>query len=90
MWTENGKRRTRLIFKRGQTWCGIPGHASIDGKYAKEAVLSTLAMKPGDTDADYFADYTETQLDFAREFGETLDCEKSHRYCDPETGEVRS
>ncbi len=89
MWTENGKRRSRTVFKRGQTWCGIPGHSSIDGKFAKECVLSTLAMKPGDTDAEYFASYTPAQLEFANEFGETLDMEKQFRYCDPETGEVK-
>jgi len=83
-WTENVggvlKRKSRTIFKRGETWCGIPGQHSIDGKAAKEAVLSTLAMKPGDTDPDYFADYREVQLAFADAFGEELYMVKCDRY----------
>jgi hypothetical protein len=46
-------------------------------------------MRPGDTDAEYFADYTEDQLDWARSNGEGLSCEREYRYCDPETGAVR-
>lgn len=84
LWTENVggvlKRRSRTVFKRGDTWCGIPGQRSIDGDAAKECVLATLAMKPGDTDADYFANYTDVQLAFADAFAEDLYMVKCDRY----------
>jgi hypothetical protein len=67
---------------------GIPSHASIDGTYAKEAVVSAVAMKPGDTDREYFEKYTKLQLAWATAFGEQLDMEKQNRYCD-ENGSVK-
>src|SRR6266699_3069299 len=57
----NGK----TIFARGDTWCGIPGGHSLDGKYAKAMVSETLAMRSGDTDDEYFASYTQDQKDWA-------------------------
>jgi len=81
----NGK----VIFPRGATWCGIPGNHSVDGIHAKELVLSLIAMKPGDTDPDYFKDYTEDQLEFVERYGEELNMARLDRYCDPETGEPR-
>ncbi len=86
----NAEGKTKHLFPRGATWCAIPGHETIDGIAAKELVTSVFAMKPGDTDADYFASYTQEQLDWAERFGEELDMLKSDRYCDPETGEVRA
>ena len=79
-----------VIFPRGSLWCGIPSHQSIDGIDAKELVLSLVGMKPGDTDRDYFDSYTADQLAWAEEFGEALSCEREARYCDPETGSVKS
>lgn len=74
----------KVVFPLGQLYVGIPkasGHAT-DGLYAKEAVMSCVAMAPGDTDADYFASYTSEQLDWARENGEALGMERETRYCD--------
>lgn len=64
----------------------MPAGTCLDGIEAKEGVLSLVAMKPGDTDEEYFADYTEEQLAFAKEYGEALSCEREARYCNPETG----
>jgi hypothetical protein len=80
----------RVIFPRGATWCGVPAGTCMDGIEAKESVLSLVAMKPGDTDEDYFADYTPEQLAFAEEYGESISLERETRYCDPETGSVRA
>lgn len=52
----------RVVFPRGQLYCGLPTFKSIDGPDARELVLSLVAMRPGDTDAEYFADYTPEQL----------------------------
>ena len=46
-------------------------------------------MKPGDTDREYFASYTDEQIAFAEACGEMIDMARMDRYCDPETGEVK-
>jgi hypothetical protein len=79
-----------IIFPRGSTWCAVNRWTSIDGIEAKELVLSLVGMRPGDTDRDYFASYTPEQLAFAEEYGEELTMARLDRYCDPETGSVRS
>ena len=45
--------------------CGIAPHAAIDSDDALEQVLGWCVLKPGDTDADFFADYTPDQIAFA-------------------------
>lgn len=77
-----------VIFPRGALYCGVPCGTTVDGVDARELVLSLVAMKPGDTDSEYFADYTEEQLAFAHEYGEVLDLARYDRYCD-ETGAVK-
>ena len=52
----------RVVFPRGQLYCGLPTFKPIDGPHARELVLSLVAMKPGDTDEDFFAHYTPEQL----------------------------
>lgn len=73
---QNGK----TIFPRGATYCGTPGHMTIDGDDAKELVASLFAMKPGDTDSEYFESYTPDQLEWAEQNGEELDLLKMDRY----------
>ena len=79
----------KVIFPRGATHCGIPSGLPIDGIYAKELVMTLVAMKPGDTDSEYFADYTSEQLAWAEKYGELLECERLDRYCD-EDGNVKA
>lgn len=83
----NGKT---IIHKGCTTWCGVSAGTSLDGIAAKELVLSLVAMKPGDTDEDYFGNYTPVQLDFAETYSDDLTMARLARYCDPETGECRS
>jgi len=78
----------RVIFPRGATWCGVPRGTTTDGIEARELVLSLVAMKPGDTDQDYFASYTPEQLAWTEEYGEAIDRERQSRYCDG-NGNVR-
>lgn len=52
----------RVVFPRGALYCGLPSFRSVDGPHARELVLSLVAMKPGDTDDDFFANYTPEQL----------------------------
>jgi hypothetical protein len=77
----------RVIVPRGQLTCAL--HGTSDGTSARELVLALVGMKPGDTDRDYFEGYTPAQLEWARTHGETIDCEREFRYCDPETGFCR-
>lgn len=76
------KQNGKVIFKRGDLYVGIPSGHSIDDGYVKEAVLSCVAMKPGDTDREYFDSYSQEQLDWANQYGEDLDMIRMDRYCD--------
>jgi hypothetical protein len=60
----------RVVFPRGQLYCGLPTFRPIDGPDARELVLSLVAMKPGDTDRDYFEHYTPEQLAWAERHGD--------------------
>jgi hypothetical protein len=71
------------IFARGDTYCGIPGHHTLDGSAAKECVLSLFALKPGDTDSDYFEGYSNTQLEWVTAHGEELSMVAEDRYGAP-------
>lgn len=51
------RQRSQVIFSRGQLWTGSPVRGwrdGIDGREAKAAVVSLVAMAPGDTDAQYY------------------------------------
>lgn len=80
------KHGSEVIFPAGQLYCAL--HGTSDGIKAKECVMSLVAMRPGDTDADYFASYTPEQIAWVTEHGEALDGERERRYCD-ENGNVR-
>ena len=79
----------KVIFPRGQLYCGVNQWTTTDGMQARELVLTTVAMKPGDTDAEYFEYYTDDQKDWAMAYGEDISMVKQDRYCD-ESGECRS
>lgn len=78
----------------GKTLFGIdaggPGGATLwgahspmwtsDGKEAKNASLTHVAMKPGDTDREFFAYYSADQLDFVTTYGEELSMIAYDRY----------
>lgn len=64
------------------------GHCAVDSDGAVEGVMSFLTLRPGDTDSDYFTNYTEAQRDFAASHAETLSGEVSARYCD-ENGNLK-
>jgi hypothetical protein len=79
---DGDKTMRQTLWERGEAWCGIPAHQTIDGDDAKECVLSLLAMKPGDTDSSYFDGWTEDQLAFAETYGETVWMAKHDRFGD--------
>lgn len=64
-------------------------HASRNpiGDSAVEGVMGFLTLRLGDTDDDYFANYTPAQLAFAAEHAEALSLEVMAMFCD-ENGDV--
>jgi hypothetical protein len=80
-WTDTNTRRgtSMLRHKRAVIFDSVNGsqspvytHDAIDSRKAALTVLSFLSLRPGDTDSEYFADYTSEQLVFAQEHGESL------------------
>ncbi len=72
----------RVIFPRGQLWVGSPvagWRDGLDGRAARDAVLSLVGMAPGDTDADYFSQYTDDQRAWAKEHADILWLERERR-----------
>ena len=57
---------TRLF--SGSDFYPAPGMA-VDGKEAAASLLTFLTLQPGDTDDEYFDDYTPRQLDWCQSMG---------------------
>lgn len=85
-----GRTRLLTIFPKGQLYCRLPRGMPINGIAAKEMVLACVSMKPGDTDGEYFHDYSRVQLAWAKRYGEEIDMFRLDTYCDPETGECET
>lgn len=79
---EEGK--TRLLFA-GDDYCPSPLHAS-DSDASMLGLLAFLTLRPGDTDAEYFAGYSEEQKAFASDHGEALYFEATCRFEEAEDG----
>lgn len=63
-------KNSRALFK-GCDFNGSPLHAD-DSNECVRSLLSFLTLRPGDTDAEYFENYTADQLDFADTDAENL------------------
>jgi hypothetical protein len=64
-----------LIFK-GEDFCCSPLHA-VDSLNVVASILTFLSLCPGDTDAEYFEDYTQQQIEWRDQNAEMLDNEVS-------------
>lgn len=73
---ESGKR---VVLFAGDD-IGLPPECCIDSDEAMENVASWLTLKPGDTDSEFFANYTSDQLAFCADHAETLACEVLSRF----------
>ena len=60
----------RVIFG-GEDFAGSPLHAD-DSDATLRALLGFLTLRPGDTDAEHFADYTSAQWDFVHQHAEAM------------------
>jgi hypothetical protein len=61
-------------------WGAFSPLCSCDGDDARRGVLTHVAMKPGDTDRDFFADYSRDQLEWVECYGEELSLVAFDRY----------
>jgi hypothetical protein len=60
----------KLIFQAADFGCS-PMHA-VDSDKCVGGILTFLSLRPGDTDKEYFKDYTPEQMEFAVSHGEEL------------------
>lgn len=82
--TTREEGRTRLLFA-GDDYRPSRMHEA-DSDAAMLGLLEFLTLRPGDTDAEYFENYTEEQLAFARDHGEALYFEATCRFEEAEDG----
>lgn len=75
---ENGT--TTTIFS-GADFCCSPCHC-VDSDCTIESIMGFLTLRPGDTDSEYFDDYTPAQLEFCENDAEALYCVVDSRYND--------
>ncbi len=76
--TKWGKPITTVLFEGEDFGCS-PMHG-IDSDATVAAIMAFLTLRPGDTDPEYFADYTPEQLAYCSEHAETLSCEVDCRF----------
>lgn len=60
----------KIVFE-GEDYSPGPMHG-IDSDESVAGLLGFLSCRPGDTDDEYFQDYTPAQLDYADTYGEDL------------------
>lgn len=72
----SGKHAT--LFE-GDDFSPSPCHA-IDSDEAVAALMGFLTLRPGDTDGEYFDNYTPEQLAYCSQHAEALSCESSCRF----------
>ncbi len=70
--------RCAVLFEGEDFGCS-PMHA-IDSDEAVAAIMGFLTLRPGDTDREYFQDYTAEQLAYCSQYAEALSCEIEARF----------
>jgi hypothetical protein len=75
---KEGGRKSVLLFG-GEDYGCSPMHA-IDSDAAVRSLMGFLTLRPGDTDREYFEDYTQEQLDYCSQHAETLGAEVYSRF----------
>lgn len=72
------KQDGRVLFE-GSDFCCSPLHC-INSDECMNSLLGFLTLKPGDTDKEYFAEYTVDQMAFAEGDAEYLSYEVMSRF----------
>jgi hypothetical protein len=70
--------KTTILFSGSDFGCS-PMHA-IDSDDTIAGLMGFLTLRPGDTDDEYFDNYTDAQRDYADHYAETLSCEVMTRF----------
>lgn len=70
--------RASVLFE-GSDFRPSPLHAD-DSDATVAALLGFLTLRPGDTDREYFEDYTPAQLEFCAQHAEALGAESFYRF----------
>ena len=73
---ENGKSKTIFC---GEDFGCSPLHA-IDSDACVKDLMGFLTLRPGDTDREYFENYTPEQLEYCEKHAEALDCAVHDRF----------
>ncbi len=73
------ERGKTVVLFAGEDFSGSPLR-SDDSDETVAALLGFLTLRPGDTDADYFAKYTDAQKAFCDAHAETLGAEAITRF----------
>jgi hypothetical protein len=68
-----------IVLFEGEDFAGSPCHAD-DSDDTVGALMSFLALRPGDTDADYFESYTADQLAYCEQHAEALGLTADDRF----------
>lgn len=87
-WTSDGKLRLRYTLemsdkkRRTMLFAGsdFATPKASDSDETVHALMNFLTARPGDTDAEYFAGYTEDQLNFCTDHAEALAMEVLRRF----------
>jgi hypothetical protein len=66
------QKRSRVLFECKDPACAVHTRDAVDSDDAVRDVLMWLTLKPGDTDASWFENYTPDQMDFAQTDAEAL------------------
>jgi hypothetical protein len=69
----------KTVLFEGEDFAGSPMHGDDSDDNVK-ALMSFLTLKPGDTDAEYFEQYTEEQLAYCRQHADSLNMEVLARF----------
>jgi hypothetical protein len=73
----------RTVLFEGEDFGNSPMHG-IDSDEAVAGIMAFLTLRPGDTDPEYFADYTPAQLEYCSQHAEALSCEVESRFGEEE------
>ena len=75
---DDGRPPYSLLFE-GNDFGPSPLHA-IDSDDAVASLLGFLALRPGDTDSEYFDDYTPEQIEYTEQHAEALNLAAGNRF----------
>ena len=79
--TQTEKGSKPVILFEAEDFCASPCHA-IDSDETIAALMGFLTLKPGDTDREYFENYSPLQMDYCQAHAEALGAEVYFRFGD--------